>query len=167
MAEEAGFAVRWLHQHSSPGVASLARYLLWRDTNPPGWHDLCPISLGTAIMDAGRGIPQSLGRVRSPLMLAPFLARALPSGLQLSWDGVEMVLSEAGLVTDADREALLTDEAECSAIRRAARVAETAGRVPDSEADAIQVLERFAARTYAPATSASRAGAGAGTSDND
>ena len=39
---------------------------------------------------------------------------------------------------------------------------------PGKEADAIQRLTAFAARTYAPATEASRlSGAGAGTSDND
>ena len=44
----------------------------------------------------------------------------------------------------------------------------TASRVPANAAPHIAVLTRFASRTYAPATEASRlAGAGAGTSDND
>ena len=46
--------------------------------------------------------------------------------------------------------------------------AERMTRIPDTDAPSIDVLVLFAARTYAPATEASRlSGAGAGTTDND
>lgn len=168
MAEEAGFAVRWLQEQDAPGAAALALYLDWRDTPGAFDHDLCPICLGTALMDCGRPVPERLGRVRQPLLLAPFIASCAPSGMTLAWGEIVLILSEAGLVTDAPREALLTAEAECSANRTAARVAETVMRVPESEAQAVARLTEFAARTYAPATEASRlSGAGAGTTDND
>jgi len=168
MAEEAGFAIHWLQSHGAPGVAALAGLLGWRDGLAKVDHDLCPICLGTAIMDAGRGVPAELGRIRQPLLLAPFIAACTPSGMQMAWKGVRLTLSEAGLVTDAEREALLIAEADCTAERGVARVAETTTRVPETEADAIAALGDFAARTYAPATEASRmSGAGAGTSDND
>lgn len=168
MAEEAGFAIHWLQSHGAPGVAALAGLLGWRDGLAKVDHDLCPICLGTAIMDAGRGVPAELGRIRQPLLLAPFIAACTPSGMQMAWKGVRLTLSEAGLVTDAGREALLIAEADCTAERGVARVAETTTRVPETEADAIAALSGFAARTYAPATDASRmSGAGAGTSDND
>ena len=167
MAEEAGFAVRWLQANEAPGAAALAAYLEWRDGKCEGVHDLCPIALGTALMDAGRGVPEALGRVRQPLLLAPFVARCIPSGMDLRWQGVCLTVSEAGMVTDAPRDTLLTDEADCTAQRSIAQVREAVNRVPETEAEALAALTRFAARTYAPATEASRAGAGAGTSDND
>lgn len=167
MAEEAGFAVRWLQANGAPGAAALAAYLDWRDGRCEGVHDLCPIALGTALMDAGRGVPDSLGRVRTPLLLAPFVARCAPSGMQVEWPGARLTVSEAGLVSEAPRAALLVDEADCTATRTVALVNEATTRVPQTEADALATLTRFAARTYAPATEASRAGAGAGNSDND
>ncbi len=167
MAEEAGFAVRWLQANGAPGAAALARYLEWRDGGCEGVHDLCPIGLGTALMDAGRGVPEALGRVRQPLLLVPFVARCTPSGMALRWPGAQLIASEAGLVTDAPRETLLAEEAECEAARAVAQVFDGTTRVPEGEAAAIATLDHFAARTYAPATEASRAGAGAGTSDND
>jgi len=167
MAEEAGFAVHWLQSHGSPGVAALAAYLDWRDRSDSP-HDLCPIAFGTELMDASRGVPERLGLIRQPLLLAPFIATCTPSGMKLCLGETAIVVSETGLVTDADRSALLIPEAECTAQRTAARVGDTKTRVPGSEADAMAQLGRFAARTYAPATDASRiSGAGAGLSDND
>lgn len=167
MAEEGGAAVHWLQSYGAPGALAFARYLDWRD-HQAVIHDLCPICLGTAIMDAGRKVPARIGRVRQPLLLAPFIAQCVPSGMRLNWDGVEIAVSEAGMVSSASRDALLMDEAECSVERCAARVAETRLRVPDDEADAIARLQAYAARIYAPATEASRmSGAGAGVTDND
>lgn len=168
MAEEAGFAAHWLQSFGAPGLAALADCLEWHDSKPPTPHDLCPISIGTAISDAGRGVPENLGRVRNPLLLAPFIAACSPSGMVLRWEGADLVLSEAGLVSAAAREALLIRETDCLSQRGVAQVANAATRVPETEADAMARLTHFAARTYAPATEASRlSGAGAGTSDND
>ena len=65
---------------------------------------------------------------------------------------------------------LLTREAEPGNPLSPASAEATArsARVPDARAEAITVLEKWAANTYAPATEASRqAGAGAGLTDND
>jgi len=168
MADEAGFAVRWLQANKAPGLAALASYLDWRDGLGEPDYDLCPISLGTAIMDAQRDVPSNLGRVRQPLLLAPYLAGSMPSGLSLTWDATEIVVSKVGLVTTASRAVLLTSEAHCQTFPAKAQAGETAMRAPDSEAEAIKLLEHFAQRTYAPATEASRlSGAGAGTTDNE
>ncbi len=168
MADEAGFAVRWLQARNVPGLAALARYLDWRDGLGEPDHDLCPISLGTAIMDAQRDIPSNLGLVRQPLLLAPYLASRAPSGLALRWDDTELIISEAGLVTTASRDALLTVQAHCEAAPAAGEDGETVVRVPETEVGAVALLDKYAQRTYAPATDASRlSGAGAGTTDND
>jgi len=88
--------------------------------------------------------------------------------MNLQWSGAVLSVSEAGLETSADRAVLLVDETDCSTSRAVAKVAEIQTRVPDTEAEAIARLEYFAARTYAPATEASRmSGAGAGVTDND
>lgn len=168
MADEAGYAARWLQANHAPGLAALASYLQWRDGLDEIDYGLCPISLGTAIMDAQRDVPSHLGRVRQPLLLAPYLAGTVPAGVALNWDENTMIVSEAGLATTAPRDALLTTESDCETSPAMSQIGLTAMRVPGSEAEAIEVLEHFAHRTYAPATEASRlSGAGAGTTDND
>ena len=169
MAEEAGFAVHWLQSSGMPGLAALAAYLEWRDGCPRDVHDLCPVALGTALMDAGRGVPENLGTLRQPLLLAPFIAACSPAGMRLRWGGAEAIVSEAGFVRKAgSADAFLAAEAVCTSGRAVAEVAEAVTRVPESGAQAMDRLKRFAERTYAPATEASRlSGAGAGTTDND
>ena len=168
MADEAGFAARWLQANNAPGLAALAGYLGWRDGMIETDHGLCPLCLGTTIMDAQRDVPNHLGRVKQPLLLAPYLAGTAPSGLSLKWNGTAMIVSKHGLATTATREALLIAETNCETSRATSQIGLTTMRVPDSEADAIALLNHFARRTYAPATEASRlSGAGAGTTDND
>jgi len=90
------------------------------------------------------------------------------SGLALRWDDTELIISEAGLVTTASRDALLTVQAHCEAAPAAGEDGETVVRVPETEVGAVALLDKYAQRTYAPATDASRlSGAGAGTTDND
>ncbi len=168
MADEAGFAVQWLQSFGAPGAAALADYLDWRDNSPQRLFDLCPIHLGTAIMDADRGLPEQIGRIRHPLLLAPFVANSNPPGMVMEWPGVVLALSEAGLVTQSPLQNLLMAEAECMARPAAPQVAAPFSRVPETEAGSIERLNVYAARTYAPATEASRmGGAGAGITDND
>ena len=168
MAEEAGFAARWLQTRNAPGLAALAFYLEWRDGFDEPDLGLCPIRIGTAIMDTQGDVPNRLGRVRQPLLLAPFLAGSTGSGLALRWDTTEMIVSRAGLATTASRDALVTSEANCETSPTSAQIGGTATRVADTEAEAMELLDQFAHRTYAPATEASRlSGAGAGTTDND
>ncbi len=168
MADEAGFAVRWLQANGAPGLAALASYLEWRDGLLEPNDDLCPLRRGTAIMDAQREVPSDLSHIRQPLLLAPYLAGAEPSGVALTWDETKVIISKDGFVTGASRDALLTTEAHCRTSPARAQAGATVTRIAESEAGAITLLDHFARRTYAPATEASRlSGAGAGTTDND
>ncbi|KMW60818.1 hypothetical protein AIOL_000983 [Candidatus Rhodobacter oscarellae] len=110
LAEEAGWAVRWLEARGLAGAAALAGVL------PEGAPQ---IALGAALADGST--PEPPAEAAQHLLLRPFLEDT-PS---------------------------------------------TQTRAQISQ-DTLRVLNRYASRTYAPATEASRlAGAGAGLSDND
>jgi len=180
LAEEAGFAARWLQAHALPGAVALSGYLSTLDRCNENSLPACPLALGTRLSDNLRtltkGLPRELGEVAYPLLLLPFAASAVEKeGKQaptvLSWSGARFVLSGTTLQFDAGRAALLAAQGNCSlrpydneTLVRARKLT----RVPDSAAEAIVALGRFAARTYAPSTERSRlTGAGAQTNDND
>ncbi|WP_282605748.1 DUF3726 domain-containing protein [Pelagibius sp. Alg239-R121] len=184
LAEDAGFAVQWLQANGSPGVQILAEYLSWRDDAEneitPAWFAFhqpespaiyCPIELGTAILDSGKTAPNRFDRVAHPLLLAPFLGVATASGVRcLSWHSTEILLCRNGFTTSAQQRTLLVEQAACQiADSKLSRLSNRIfQRVPDSEQRHIARLEKFAARTYAPASEQSRlTGAGAGVNDND
>lgn len=164
LAEEAGQAVHWLQGRRAPGVAALALNLQSRSERAGG----CPIAVGAALSDQGATVGE-VGLVRAPLLLCPFIAR-VGAASTLTWPGVGIGITSLALHTAADRSDLLTAEAMCAitAGRPDMPPLAAASRVDEGEAAFVKVLEQFAARTYAPATEASRlAGAGAGLSDND
>lgn len=144
LAEEAGRAARWLEDRGQAGAGALAKLLgRWNAGMTP--RD-CPVLAGAAMADAGvmPASPVTADPLTWPFvaMIAGLTGEALSptEGVKINPDG-SLVLSSA--------------------------MQHLRGRAaPD--AAAIATLESFAARTYAPATEASRlAGAGAGTSDND
>ncbi len=156
LAEEAGWALRWLGRAGQPGPAALARALRA--------DDLSALLLGVQAADRG-GIDGDLGPVGEPLLAVPFLTRCVPPGAAWSveTDGGAFRVWQTGC-----------DPVPVGQVLR--KIGE--GPAPDplpslgnriaGDAAAIAVLTRFAARTYAPATEASRqAGAGAGLTDND
>jgi hypothetical protein len=191
LAEEAGFALRWLSAHGLPGATALSALLEMvggnlppcPDPAAPGWNPdtgeagpdpLCPIALGAALADGATGpVPgDRLGPVYCPLLLAPFAAHLpLGGGLVLEWAGAGIAFGTGSVTITGAPAALLAGNAVCSlryGSLTAATPVTTASRIPAEAAPHIEMLARFAARTYAPATEASRlAGAGAGTSDND
>jgi len=183
LAEEAGHAARWLEARGCLGAQSLAALLEEIDGSPPAnmtprlgavWQastPLCPIITGAALSDHAALLTQgpiTLGTLRHPLLLLPFAAMAAGNGwLTVTWDGTQVVLGadsanaagNLGLPQVAQVICTLTDTPTSAApsYTRSNLTAEIHTR-----------LTRFAQRTYAPATEASRiAGAGAGLSDND
>nr|AFI78739.1 hypothetical protein ws406H10_0027 [uncultured bacterium ws406H10] len=175
LADDAGFAVQWLEKHGAPAVTALASLLDWYDRRNDGSAEipdrrLCPVVVGTAMSDSKSVAAGPLGIVAQPLLLAPFVVMANPQRAWcLMWNDVEVKISQQGLQTSAQPNQLLSGGADC---RLEPGSTFDAGnkrfRVPGSESSAMERLNIFAARTYAPATEQSRlAGAGAGLNDND
>ncbi len=183
LAEETGFSVSQLHAHGLPGVAALCRYLHWRDTGTiAAWPDktgpnqfYCPIIIGTAFMDGALPSIVKIDAVREPMLMLPFIGKrtgSLPLKVYLgdllihvSQNGVAITPHKAidFLVASANCNIRKSDEdaPEITALK-------DAQRVEQCHFGCILTLQKFAKKTYAPATEKSRlAGAGAGLSDND
>ncbi len=195
MAEEAAMAVRWLAAHGLPGPALLLRHLEAVDRRPwaeiapviqgrvwrtAGGGALCPIAAGAAMADRatlveGPGLGAiTLEQVADPGLLLPFAASAataLDQPLRVAWDGFSAVVGAAGVALETGETGFLETTAARVVVvapaepRTAWRQAEAAPRLVPLPI--WQGLDRFAFRTYVPASEASRAGAGASTSDND
>lgn len=196
LAEEAGRATRWLCERNLPGAETLAALLsirgdLGHDALRPqrpeavggDWRAeagaLCPIAAGAALCDFSSGSDEAprikTGPMSCPALLLPFAAwtaDAAAVAIEVSWSGmrVELCAGEARLGAP-DPAALTADRAEAVVVGPAAKTCVAATDLAlraDVSHEAQEILERFAHRTYAPATQQSReAGAGAGLSDND
>jgi len=128
---------------------------------------LCPLSAGAALSDAPPTAPVTLSSVIEPLLIIPALAvlASEEAGFAVRWDGGSVLVGVHG--PDGWG---IPPAAEIAIEPSAAPLTARAGRATrvDVRAEALEELNRFAHRTYAPATAASRkAGAGAGLSDND
>jgi hypothetical protein len=185
LADEAGYAVKWLQRRQLPGVAALCRYLSWRqageitiwpdDTARDGHY--CPIATGTAYGDGMFGDDVQFARVRTPLLLVPFIAlRATNSPVCLSMGNAVFALTHDKFGFSKNDTAILIESSACQIyavsddeLPKIMTIANDAfPRVPITASACITVLNGFAKHTYAPATEASRlAGAGAGLNDND
>ncbi|MDI3336693.1 DUF3726 domain-containing protein [Defluviimonas aestuarii] len=188
LAEEAGRASRWLAEHGLPAPRLLADLLVQNDgvaygdlvpdcgAEPWSAHAgrLCPLIAGAALSDRLQAIAPGeairLGRCAVPVLLLPALANG-PETYVVAWDGVSVGVGPDRVTVDGSAEALSLRETDSVKIRRGeaakGRTLPEKARC-DIEPDAIEVLQRFAHRTYAPATEESRAaGAGAGLTDND
>ena len=196
MAEEAGRATRWLCERSLPGAEALAALLSIRgdlghdalrpqrpETVGGDWRAeagaLCPIAAGAALCDFAIGSDEAprikTGPMSCPALLLPFAAwtaDAAAVAVEVSWSGMRVALCAGEARLDApDPAALAADRAQAVVVGPAARAC-IAATDPALRAEvsreAQKILERFAHRTYAPATRQSReSGAGAGLSDND
>ena len=185
LADEAGYAVKWLQRRQLPGVAALCQYLSWRQAGKiTVWPDdtarnghYCPIATGAAYGDGVFGDEVQFARVRTPLLLVPFIAlRAANSTVCLSMGNAVFAVTQDRFGFSKNDTAILMDASACQIcaashdkLPEMITVANAAiSRVPVTASACITVLNSFAKNTYAPATEASRlAGAGAGLNDND
>lgn len=194
LADEAARAVRWLSARHLPGPDALARLLALQDgaeisTLVPleiqgNWKGssghLCPIGTGATLsdcaflLDAGHAI--SMSHVRIPLLLLPFVADvAYKCSVPAEMRFAEHACATDGISLQTSQQAALADLAGAPELAEVT-VAISAETGFDSDpvirgsmsGETYAELNRFAARTYAPATESSRRlGAGAGISDND
>ncbi len=170
LAEEAAFCVDWLERCGLPGVDTLAAYLVQTEEKPSMTADQCPITQGTWISDTQvTELGENLS-VLQPLLLAPFLSLNVGNDpARLSWGGGSLTFSCAGIAEHAGNLKPVSPQQVALETHVHASVSPAAKTRIGADRDrSIAVLNRFAAKTYAPATEQSRlAGAGAGTSDND
>ncbi|NWG23215.1 MAG: DUF3726 domain-containing protein [Pseudorhodoplanes sp.] len=193
LGEEAGKAARWLASQNADASRALADILDRHDrheldvqivrSGDGGWRGkngapLCPLTLGAAICDdawrlAG-GEALRAERVAQPLLLLPFVARAARAAhrsLMLDADGWQTAFSAAGRCATPLAVKAMPEGAQviCKETRESVVTPDTASFArPDVDPSAWRRIERFAYRTYVPATEHSRLhGAGAGMIDND
>ena len=191
LAEEAGKAARWLAAFNLPGAELMLAHLQqlegkdYRAYFPLNTSDtwqaeaqyLCPIVTGAALADRSAqmldGAEFRLGRIAYPLLLAATVgqaARCHKTTFTTSWAGVHINCFENGISIEGNNDDLLLVSAE------SARCLQTGGSSPEMlpgttaysiDVDIWTAIDALAFKTYAPATKASRAGAGAGLTDND
>lgn len=185
LAEEAGKAARWLCANGQDGVGELTQLLCLGLSAAPeqhapqgltdiqaSGHVLCPLAAGALLSDcAGFLTDQAIEmkQVAHPMLLLPFAAnasRARKARVMMNCDGAVAVTD--GIYLSCDQ--VFPAEAQVIQVILGGELSDTPARLsratPDTE---LWVeLNRFAHRTYAPATEESRKlGAGAGLSDND
>ena len=191
LAEEAGKAARWLAAFDLPGPEFMLAHLQqlasedYRGYIPHSsaqpWHAsgglLCPIITGAALADRSAqmldGKVFSLGPTAYPLLLAATVgqaARCHQTVFTTAWAGVRVSCFGNGLSIDGNRDDLLltrVDSATCREdnLSTPQRLPSTLAYTIDSKI--VQCINELAFKTYAPATEKSRAGAGAGLTDND
>lgn len=191
MAEEAGYGATWLEVRGLDGASTLLALLdlydegdlasLAPDVDDRIWRAkgtyLCPLAAGAALSDF-RGLEQadltvgslSVNNVAHPLLLLPFihaLANATGTAVQLA--------SANGTCAVDPNGAVRGDITACA--ERCDLVLSTQADTPDQftpsktpciiDKDTLRRLQDYAMRTTVPASDASRAGAGAATTDND
>ncbi|ABD54521.1 DUF3726 domain-containing protein [Jannaschia sp. CCS1] len=160
LAEDAGRAARWLHARGQDGTGALARLLQATDGLPvsklvprlpdfsPAHEGICPLVLGGYLSDMGTLPSGPIGPVWSPELLQPLLAN-------LSASGVDVVFPPS-----------VHEPVTARMMPRMTMLNPSQSRAEVSP-ETMDALLVFAARTYAPATAQSRAGAGSALSDND
>lgn len=191
MAEEAGFAATWLEVRGMGGAAALLAQLdlcresdlallapaidhrIWRAMGP----HLCPLAVGTTLSDF-RGLeqadvtagPLSIENVAHPLLLLPFvhaLATAIGTAVHLTSAGGTCAVDPDGTVSGD----LSACAERCDLILSIKAVSLNPITPPKTpciiDKDTLRHLQDYAMRTTVPASDASRAGAGASTTDND
>lgn len=194
LCEEAAKAVRWLCSHGLDGVGQLAlllekslsqsasmhrplpvRLLAANENDNVTWQagdQLCPLATGAYLSDSASNLVGREIEIRQlllPTILIPFAANVA----SLTKQSISIVCDETVATTDGvniDMTNPFPDSAcdvglRCGVSMSAAR---TQQRRVIADTHQLQVLQRFANLTYAPATEESRlTGAGAGLMDND
>jgi len=175
VAEEAGFAVRWLCRIELPGAAILAQRLLLHEKIAAKMA--CPLAVGMRVSDRAHEFHRELGSmlpaVVCPLLLMPFIANVAKqrsSLIRIRWGAQELFVDESNLwllldkgiqrlsVSDllseldpcevADIELMLVSSSVDNKLKRPEVVRTEHCRV-DLDSDTLNCLNEFAARTYA------------------
>jgi len=191
IAEEAGKAARWLAAFNLPGPELLLAHLQqisgkdYRQFIPDCTLDpwqapgglLCPIITGAALADRSAqmldGQAFGLGNTAYPLLLAATLGQAArhhQTAFVTCWAGVRVNCFGHGLQILGRREDLTLAAADrvCCCRDDTARVEIEASTLAyEIDEKVFKRIDALAFQTYAPATAASRAGAGPGLTDND
>lgn len=191
IAEEAGKAARWLAAFNLPGPELLLNHLqniegkdyrgLIPDCSQSVWQaesdTICPVIAGAALADRSaqmlEGKVFELTNVAFPLLLAATVgqaARCHQTTFTTSWAGVSVSCYENGLSIEGNRDDLLLEKVDRVSCYKNEGTAPQ--QLPSTLSYSIdeniwQLIDAMAFRTYAPATEESRAGAGAGLTDND
>jgi hypothetical protein len=191
LAEEAGKAARWLAAFDLPGPEITLAHLQQIDAKdhknffPADTNDvwqsrgdyLCPVVSGAALADRASqllaGKEFELGRIAYPILLVATVgqaARCHKNTFITSWSDVRVSCYEKGIRIEGDREDLLLPVAESATCRQSSD--HKPQQLPSTmaysiETDIWKAIDALAFKTYAPATAESRAGAGAGLTDND
>ena len=191
IAEEAGKAARWLAAFDLPGPEKMLSHLqnlahkdysgFIPNCDLQPWKAsgglLCPIVSGAALADRSalllEGRPVKLGRIAWPLLLAPALgmaARHHQTAFTICWAGLRMDCYGDGISIDGNRENLLLPEVAsvCCCHEEPSRPQQRASTLAyEIDEKIFRKIDELAFRTYVPASEESRAGAGAGLTDND
>jgi hypothetical protein len=191
IAEEAGKAARWLAAFNLRGPETLLEHLQQLggdeynqhipDCSREPWQApgglLCPIITGAALADRSAqmldGRCFQLATTAYPLLLAATIGQAARCHHRVfttAWAGVRVSCFENGLSIEGNRNDLMLSRVE--AVTCQMDDLESPQQLPSTLAyaidqDAFKRIDQLAFQTYAPATEESRAGAGAGLTDND
>ena len=170
MAEEAGKSARWLASHGLRGTEALAVMLAERTACCMQTGTPCALAGGTALSDRAPLIgsePVDVNVADHPLLVLAQLGRtadALDCAFMLEWSGGTATLARHSLsIQGADLALPMT----CRAIEREQNGAPSTPASRPVDAAAWAALTALSHRILVPASDESRAGAGAGTTDND
>ena len=162
IAEEAGFAVRWLESHGVPALEQLA-------------HALEADSLTETIQLGGElatlspnELPEETPDLDAPALVLPFLSVAMPAGAAIRAEvgSAEALVSSTSIAITGRLPYRASIRLEMRGSEKVQGCRRT--RVAACCDGALTVLRRLASRTYAPNSEHSRSqGAGAGTLDSD
>jgi hypothetical protein len=191
LAEEAGKAARWLAAFNLPGPETLLAHLqqlsstdyeqFIPDCSFEPWQApgglMCPVITGAALADRSARMLDGhcfrLAATAYPLLLAATVgqaARCHRTVFTTAWAGVRVSCYENGLSIEGNHDDLLLARVEGVTCRQdklfePQQLPSTLSYAIDPEV--FKAIDQLAFQTYAPATEASRAGAGAGLTDND
>ena len=191
IAEEAGKAARWLAAFDLPGPELLLAHLqhlagkdyrqFIPDCSLDPWQApgglLCPVITGAALADRSAQMLDGrifrLAATACPLLLAATVGQAARCHRRVfttAWAGVRVSCFENGVSIEGNRADLQLAQAESVSCQldhldEPQQLPSTLAYAIDQ--DAFKAIDALAFQTYAPATAASRAGAGAGLTDND
>ena len=192
LAEDAGKAARLLAAHPGGGIESFVETLEARLAAPAAFAAprlcddglrrargarqcplLCPLTVGAALCDLAATLQKSatpfrIDAVARPLLLWPFVRSpaARKTALAIEWKGARVVVFAGAIIAGGEKN---PPRAESVLI-----IARPPPRIDPRPAGEIKIapailarLEKLAARTLAPASDSSRAGAGGRLPDDD